>query len=310
MTALRVLPPKAYVGAVEAIPRIVALIERAARAGRGLRGRRRLVLHRRERPALRLGRRTWTAPRCSRSSASAAATPTAPGKKDPLDCLLWLAARPGEPSWDSPLGPGRPGWHIECIAIALDHLGHGFDVQGGGSDLAFPHHEMSASRRLRSSRASGRTRARTSTRAWSGSTARRCPSPRATWSSSRSCASAGVDPMAIRLALLAHHYRTDWEWTDQRSPTRRPGWPAGARPCRADRAVGRDHPRRAAPAARRRPADPAGPRRRRPVVRGAAPARRLRPGWPRPDQPQRRRPARHRHLTSSPNGSTCRGQDT
>ena len=65
-------------------------------------------------------------------------------KRDPLDFALWKAAKEGEPSWPSPWGPGRPGWHIECSAIAREHLGAGFDVQGGGSDLVFPHHEMSA----------------------------------------------------------------------------------------------------------------------------------------------------------------------
>src|SRR5262249_37041524 len=71
--------------------------------------------------------------------------PDRPGKHDPLDALLWRAARPGEPSWDGgSLGPGRPGWHIECAALALEHLGMPFDVQGGGSDLRFPHHEMGA----------------------------------------------------------------------------------------------------------------------------------------------------------------------
>ena len=70
--------------------------------------------------------------------------PDRPGKRDPLDALLWRAERPGEPAWDSPFGRGRPGWHIECSAIAMEHLGPGFDVQGGGSDLVFPHHEMSA----------------------------------------------------------------------------------------------------------------------------------------------------------------------
>ena len=70
--------------------------------------------------------------------------PDRPGKKAPLDCLVWRHARAGEPSWDSALGAGRPGWHIECTAIALDRLGAGFDVQAGGSDLIFPHHEMCA----------------------------------------------------------------------------------------------------------------------------------------------------------------------
>jgi len=62
-------------------------------------------------------------------------------KEDPLDFAMWKAAKPGEPSWPSPWGPGRPGWHIECSAMASRHLGHGFDIHGGGLDLIFPHHE-------------------------------------------------------------------------------------------------------------------------------------------------------------------------
>ncbi|MCL6636144.1 MAG: cysteine--tRNA ligase, partial [Peptococcaceae bacterium] len=62
-------------------------------------------------------------------------------KKDPVDFALWKAAKPGEPAWDSPWGPGRPGWHIECSAMALKYLGTNFDIHGGGYDLVFPHHE-------------------------------------------------------------------------------------------------------------------------------------------------------------------------
>ncbi len=62
-------------------------------------------------------------------------------KEDPLDFAMWKAAKPGEPAWASPWGPGRPGWHIECSAMAAKHLGHGFDIHGGGLDLVFPHHE-------------------------------------------------------------------------------------------------------------------------------------------------------------------------
>lgn len=62
-------------------------------------------------------------------------------KDDPLDFALWKAAKPGEPTWDSPWGPGRPGWHIECSAMAAKYLGNGFDIHGGGLDLVFPHHE-------------------------------------------------------------------------------------------------------------------------------------------------------------------------
>ena len=62
-------------------------------------------------------------------------------KRSPLDFVLWKKAKPGEPAWDSPWGPGRPGWHTECVVMSLDLLGDGFDLHGGGRDLAFPHHE-------------------------------------------------------------------------------------------------------------------------------------------------------------------------
>jgi cysteinyl-tRNA synthetase len=62
-------------------------------------------------------------------------------KRHPMDFALWKSAKPGEPAWDSPWGPGRPGWHIECSTMSLEHLGMGFDIHGGGRDLIFPHHE-------------------------------------------------------------------------------------------------------------------------------------------------------------------------
>lgn len=68
-------------------------------------------------------------------------TPDDPNKQDPLDFILWQAAAPGEPTWESPWGPGRPGWHIECSAMATTYLGNTIDIHGGGYDLVFPHHE-------------------------------------------------------------------------------------------------------------------------------------------------------------------------
>ncbi|HOS44694.1 MAG TPA: cysteine--tRNA ligase [Armatimonadota bacterium] len=73
--------------------------------------------------------------------ASGARVEVSERKRDPLDFALWKAAKPGEPSWDSPWGSGRPGWHIECSAMSLKYLGAGFDIHGGGQDLIFPHHE-------------------------------------------------------------------------------------------------------------------------------------------------------------------------
>jgi len=77
-------------------------------------------------------------------------------KGDPLDFALWKAAKPGEPTWDSPWGPGRPGWHIECVAMSLHLLGDGFDIHGGGDDLVFPHHENERAEALGCDRAFAR----------------------------------------------------------------------------------------------------------------------------------------------------------
>ena len=147
MTALRVLPPDHYVGAVEAIPLVVELVAAAAGARRGLRGRRRPLLLGALRPAVRLGVRASTDDEMLEVFAERGGDPDRPGKKDPLDCLLWQAERPGEPAWDiaARAAAGRAGTssarRSRCTTSAT-----AFDVQGGGSDLVFPHHEMSASR--------------------------------------------------------------------------------------------------------------------------------------------------------------------
>lgn len=211
VAALNVLPPTHYLGAVESMPAIVDLIARlhglgaaydvdgdlyfsvAAAAGFG--------------SVAGLDAGTMRA-----FSAERGGDPDRPGKKDPLDPLLWYAQRPGEPGWESPWGPGRPGWHVECAAIALTTLGMPIDVQGGGTDLAFPHHEMCAAA------------AQVATGTW--------PFARAFVHSgmveldgtkmSKSLGNlvfvrdlrAEYPPAAVRLALLGHHYRDDWPWTD------------------------------------------------------------------------------------------------
>ena len=76
-----------------------------------------------------------------RSGAGGRVGDTGSGKRDHKDFALWKAAKPGEPTWDSPWGPGRPGWHIECTAMSMDYFGKEFDIHGGGHDLRFPHHE-------------------------------------------------------------------------------------------------------------------------------------------------------------------------
>ena len=144
MTALRVLPPTHYVGAVESIPLVVELIAAAAGGRRGLR-RSRTTCTSRSPPTRRSARSPGCpARRCCGSSPSAAATPTARARRTRSTASCGAASGRASRRWDSPFGRGRPGWHIECSAIALDLLGATFDVQGGGSDLVFPHHEMCA----------------------------------------------------------------------------------------------------------------------------------------------------------------------
>ncbi|MGL4742827.1 MAG: cysteine--1-D-myo-inosityl 2-amino-2-deoxy-alpha-D-glucopyranoside ligase [Dermatophilaceae bacterium] len=135
------------------------------------------------------------------------------GKRDPLDPLLWRAARPGEPSWpDDVLGAGRPGWHVECTAIALDHLGRSFDVNGGGSDLVFPHHEMSAVQAM--ALTGGTEFARHFVhQAMVGLGGEKMSKSRGNLVLVSRLRADGVEPMAIRLLLLSRHYRQDWDYT-------------------------------------------------------------------------------------------------
>ena len=145
--------------------------------------------------------------------------PARVGKRDALDPLLWQAERPGEPAWDTQFGHGRPGWHIECTAIALHHLGNGFDVQGGGSDLIFPHHEMGTSQAhlLTGERPFAKHFVHAGMVGLNGQKMSKSKGNLVFVSRLRDD---GHHPMAIRLALLAHHYRTDWEWTRRRPRAR------------------------------------------------------------------------------------------
>jgi L-cysteine:1D-myo-inositol 2-amino-2-deoxy-alpha-D-glucopyranoside ligase len=216
MTALRVLPPAQLIGAVEALP----LIEKFNQvlAGHGalydLEGD--IYFARTADPEF--GSVSGLDPETmAELSAERGGDPARPGKKDPLDPMVWLAARPGEPSWGSDFGPGRPGWHVECSAIATRYLGDSFDVQAGGSDLIYPHHEMSASHARVALGGAGGSQVFARRYAHAGMV--RLGGEKMSKSLGNlvfvsKLLAAGTDPMAIRLAILAHHYREDWDWTD------------------------------------------------------------------------------------------------
>jgi L-cysteine:1D-myo-inositol 2-amino-2-deoxy-alpha-D-glucopyranoside ligase len=211
MTALRVIPPQNYVGVVESVDLVAGAVEDLQRAGAVYSVDGDLYFAVKADPAFgnvsgydRDTMRTVFAER--------GGDPDRPGKQDPLDSLLWRHERPGEPAWDSPFGRGRPGWHVECSAIALEHLGMSFDVQGGGSDLIFPHHEMSASGAQVATGEYPFARAYVH-QAMVGLDGEKMSKSKGNLVLVSKERLAGSDPMAIRLALLAHHYRTDWFWT-------------------------------------------------------------------------------------------------
>jgi L-cysteine:1D-myo-inositol 2-amino-2-deoxy-alpha-D-glucopyranoside ligase len=218
MEALRVLPPADYIGAVEALPVIERLTRLLADHGSlyDLDGD--VYFARSADPSFGavsgLDAATMTELFAERGG-----DPGRPGKKDPLDALVWLAARPGEPSWPSGFGSGRPGWHVECAAIATEYLGVTFDVQAGGTDLIFPHHEMSASHARVALAGRARAGEPVFARHYAHAGMVRLDGEKMSKSQgnlvfvSRLLAG-GADPMVIRLAILAHHYRQDWDWTD------------------------------------------------------------------------------------------------
>jgi len=212
MMALRVLPPDTYTGAVESIPLVLDMIARLDELGAVYRVEEDLYYSVAADAAFGAESR-WTREQMLEIFGERGGDPERAGKKDPLDPVLWRGERPGEPSWPSSYGAGRPGWHIECSAISVAALGQGFTVQGGGSDLIFPHHEMCAGHAqvVDPSLPFARHYVHAGMVAYDGEKMSKSKGNLVFVSALRN---SDVDPMAIRLVLLRHHYRSDWEWTD------------------------------------------------------------------------------------------------
>jgi L-cysteine:1D-myo-inositol 2-amino-2-deoxy-alpha-D-glucopyranoside ligase len=228
MEALNVLAPDHYVGAVESISLIVPEIERLVRMGLAYR-----VPGSAGEPdgdvyydVEAAGKHSVTADAWTLGSISGLAEtemlelfaerggdPGRAGKRQALDPLLWLVARDGEPSWPGgQLGAGRPGWHIECTVIAQKYLPAPFTVQGGGSDLIFPHHEMGAGHAY--SLAGVPLAQHYAHAGMVGLDGEKMSKSKGNLVLVSRLRAAGEEPAAIRLAILAHHYRSDWSWTD------------------------------------------------------------------------------------------------
>ena len=217
MVALHILPPAHYIGAVEAIPLVLAAIARLEEAG---------AVYKVEtdyyfsvRSDSEFGRRSHLSQEeMIEIFSQRGGDPQREGKQDPLDALLWLAQRPNEPGWESGYGLGRPGWHIECCAIALGYLEidaseeSSIDIQGGGSDLIFPHHEMSAAQ---GKAINGKEFATSYVHAGMiGLDGEKMSKSKGNLVFVSKLINAGVNPIAIRIALMSHHYRQDHMWQE------------------------------------------------------------------------------------------------
>ena len=228
MAALNVLAPDHYVGAVESIPDIVPPVERLLHLGLAYRvagtagepdGDVYYDVEAASKQSADAG--AWTLGSVSGLSetemlelfAERGGDPGRGGKRQALDPLLWRVAREGEPSWPGgELGEGRPGWHIECTVIAQKYLPAPFTVQGGGSDLIFPHHEMGAGHAYS---LAGVPLARHFAHAGMvGLDGEKMSKSKGNLVLVSKLRAAGEEPAAIRLAILAHHYRSDWSWTE------------------------------------------------------------------------------------------------
>lgn len=217
MTALRIIPPTHYVGAVEAVGEVVEAVQALLAGGAAYR------VDDEAYPDIYFDVTTtadfgyesgYDEETMLQLFAERGGDPKRPGKRRPLDPLLWRLERPGEPAWDAPFGRGRPGWHIECAAIAVGRLGAQIDVQGGGSDLIFPHHECSAAH----------AEALTGTHPFAHHYVHAGMLELDGEKMSKSLGNLafvsklvadGADPQAIRTALMSGHYRADRPWSNE-----------------------------------------------------------------------------------------------
>jgi L-cysteine:1D-myo-inositol 2-amino-2-deoxy-alpha-D-glucopyranoside ligase len=218
MVNLRVIPPADYIGAVDAIPLVTEAIELLSEQNSiysvdsDLYFRVHADKHFGERSNI-------SEQQMIQIFSERGGDPSRIGKSDPLDCLVWMSQRPNEPGWPSIHGVGRPGWHIECTAIAIKYLDPAIDdeslidIQGGGSDLIFPHHEMCAAQ---AQIISGKALAATYVHAGMiGLDGEKMSKSKGNLVFVSQLVADGRDPMAIRWALMKTNYRNDRMWTDQ-----------------------------------------------------------------------------------------------
>lgn len=217
MEQLTVLPPQDYIGAIESVDEVIGLTQKLLDNGAAY------VVDDPDFPDVYASvgateqfgyESNYDRETMKKFFAERGGDPDRAGKKDPLDALLWRAAREGEPSWESPFGAGRPGWHVECSAIATNRLGSSFLIQGGGSDLKFPHHEYSAAH-AEAGLGSDRMAQFYVHAGMIGLEGTKMSKSLGNLVFVHKLVEQGIDPSAIRLGLYTNHYRDDRDWSDE-----------------------------------------------------------------------------------------------
>jgi len=216
MESLRVIPPDHYVAATEMIAQVADAVRRLLDRGTAYRVADDIYFDIAAAAASspwHLGQESnLDRPTMLKLFAARGGDPERPGKRDALDPLLWRGPRDGEPSWETGLGAGRPGWHIECSVIAQEFLDVPLTVNGGGSDLVFPHHEFSAGHTAAlTGRPLANLYSHTGLVAYRGEKMSKSLGNLVLVST---LVDSGIDARAIRLAVLSQRYRDDWAWTD------------------------------------------------------------------------------------------------
>lgn len=216
MEQLSVLPPAAFVGAMESVDEVIDMVQTLLDKGAAYQVEGEYPdVYAKVGATKQFGyeshydRETMEALFAERGG-----DPDRQGKQDPLDALLWRAARPGEPSWEAPFGAGRPGWHVECSAIAMNRIGSVFSIQGGGSDLMFPHHEFSAAH-AEACYGIDRMAGHYVHAGMIGLDGQKMSKSLGNLVFASKLIEQGVDPSAIRLGLYASHYRDDRQWSTE-----------------------------------------------------------------------------------------------
>ncbi|MHA2788985.1 cysteine--1-D-myo-inosityl 2-amino-2-deoxy-alpha-D-glucopyranoside ligase [Corynebacterium sp. S7] len=214
MDVLDIIPPRDYIGAMESVDEVIDMVSALLEKGAAYKLDQGDVYASVDATEQFGYESNYSHTEMEEAFAERGGDPDREGKRNPLDALVWRGHREGEPAWSSPFGPGRPGWHVECSAIATNRLGAHFAIQGGGSDLAFPHHEFSAAH-AEATHEIDRMAGHYVHSGMIGLDGVKMSKSLGNLVFVHKLTEQGHEPGAIRLALFSSHYRDDRDFSDE-----------------------------------------------------------------------------------------------